>query len=38
MEDAKESVVNFSNFLLNYIENVYNKGGIVWKKELVLEQ
>ena len=36
MKDAKESVVNFSNFLLNYIENVYNKGGVVWKKELVL--
>ena len=38
LEDSTEVVINFSEFLLNYIGNVYNKGGLRWEKELVLER
>lgn len=38
LETSKEKVVIFSNFILNYISKIYNKGELKWKKELVLER
>ena len=38
MDDSKEDIIIFSNYLLNYISDVYNKGGLRKKKGLVLER
>ena len=38
LENSAEEIIKFSEFLLSYIGNVYNKGGLRWEKELVLER
>lgn len=38
LDNSVEQVISFSEFLLSYISNVYNKGGLRWQKELVLGQ
>lgn len=38
IDNAKDEIMQFSSFILSYISDVYNKGGLRWRKGLVLER